>query len=129
MSFDPKTTDIISQVAHITCKKDNHVILPNTVSTYISEGYNKLLNYQLFYIRPPQEGAKVESVFLPQVAKDIKMEPCTEDPTQCRLVYLLYSSRNENGFTPRCSYDKTFHAGSTIALTIPSFNLFTTGDF
>jgi hypothetical protein len=24
-SFNPKTTDIISQVAHVTCKKDDHV--------------------------------------------------------------------------------------------------------
>ena len=120
MSFDPKTTYIISQVVHFTCKKDNHVILSNTVSTYISEGYDKLLNYQLCYIRPSQEDAKVESVFLPQVAKDLKMG---------RLVYFMYNnSRNETGFTTSCSYDKTFHAGSTIVLTIPSFNLFITGD-
>jgi hypothetical protein len=39
------------------------------------------------------------------------------------------NSRNETGFTTSCSYDKTFHAGSTIVLTIPSFNLFITGDW
>ncbi len=30
--YDPKISYLISQVAHITCKKDNHQILANTVS-------------------------------------------------------------------------------------------------
>jgi hypothetical protein len=30
--FNPKTSYITSQVAHITCKKDNHNIISNTVS-------------------------------------------------------------------------------------------------
>jgi hypothetical protein len=43
--FDYKTTYSIAQVAHITCKKDNSEILQQTVSQQISEGYEKLINY------------------------------------------------------------------------------------
>jgi hypothetical protein len=38
-SFDAKTAYITSQVAHITCKKDNHEILAGTVSPDLSAAY------------------------------------------------------------------------------------------
>jgi hypothetical protein len=126
-NFDVKTTYLIAQVAHISCKKDNHEILSSSVSKPISDGYYTLINYQLCFIKVPQEGAKVEAVYLPKVAQDIKVEANKEDPTKCNLVYSLHSG-NENGFTTICSYEKLFDKGSTIVLTIPSFNVFITGD-
>ncbi len=46
--FDPWTSYIVSQAAHISCKKDLHKILSATVSEGFSEGYEKL---QKFYSR------------------------------------------------------------------------------
>jgi hypothetical protein len=43
-SFDSKTAYIPSQVAHITCKKDNHEILAGSVSADHSAAYEKLLS-------------------------------------------------------------------------------------
>jgi hypothetical protein len=44
-NFDFKSIYIIAQVAHITCKKDHHEILSNTISERLSEGYEKLLSH------------------------------------------------------------------------------------
>jgi hypothetical protein len=91
------------------------------------DGHNILINYQLCFIKVPQKGAKVDAVYLPKVAQDIKVEASKEDPTKCNLVYSLHSG-NKNGFTTSSSYEKIFDKGSTIVLTIPSFNVFIMGD-
>jgi len=37
--FDPKKCYIISQVAHIVCKKDHHDTLSDTVSDFLPTAY------------------------------------------------------------------------------------------
>jgi len=37
-NYDPKSSYLISQVAHIMCKKDNYEILSNTVAEKLSTG-------------------------------------------------------------------------------------------
>jgi hypothetical protein len=43
-NFDIRSSYIIAQVAHISCKKNHHTILSNTVSDRLSEGYEELLS-------------------------------------------------------------------------------------
>jgi hypothetical protein len=62
-NFDIKTTYLIAQVAHISCKKGNHEKLSSRELKPILDGYNTLINYQLCFIKVPQEGAKVETVY------------------------------------------------------------------
>jgi hypothetical protein len=54
-SFDAKKAYITSQVAHITCKKDNHEILAGTVSPDLSTAYEKLLSSTLVFLKAPNE--------------------------------------------------------------------------
>jgi hypothetical protein len=50
-SFDPKKCYLISQVAHIVCKKDHHDILSETVSNDLSMVYETLQASSLIFIR------------------------------------------------------------------------------
>jgi len=51
-TYDPKMSYLISQVAHIACKKDNYEILSNTVAERLSSGYEKLQASALVFIKP-----------------------------------------------------------------------------
>jgi hypothetical protein len=77
--FDPKTIYLISQMAHITCKKDKHKILIHTVSEDLSSGYEKLCASALVLVRLCNKEkdcscTKVKSVFVSKYARDIKIE-------------------------------------------------------
>ena len=121
--FDPKESYLIAQVGHINCKKDHHDILAGTVSSRISEGYEKLLLFTLVFVKPPSKDSKVQAVFIPKKAHDIKLEKDPEDPSKCHLSYSLHSGEN-NGFTMSHMDEHSFLNESKILLTIPSFSLF-----
>jgi hypothetical protein len=89
--FDVKSSYLMAQVAHITCKKDNPEILTETVSKKNSDGYSKLLNFKLCFIKPPLKEAKVMYIYIPKDAQDIKLEESATDLTKCHLVYSLHS--------------------------------------
>jgi hypothetical protein len=50
--FDIKSSYIIAQVAHKTCKKDHHEILSATVSDRLSKGYKKLQSHIIVFVKP-----------------------------------------------------------------------------
>ena len=125
LDYDPKSSYIVSQVAHITCKKDHHEILSATVSDALSAGYEKLQSSSLVFIQPPSK--KIKAIYVSKHAKDIKLEQDTEDDSKCRLSYFLLSD-TENGFSMKHVHKETFDKASTVLLTIPSFSIFITGD-
>jgi hypothetical protein len=124
-NFDPKTSYIVSQVAHITCKKDHHEILSATVSDRLSAGYEKLQSSCLVFIKPPS--SKIKAVYISRHAFDVQLELDGDDVTKCHLTYAL-SSNEENGFSMKHCHKERFEKGSMLLLTIPSFQIFMTGD-
>ncbi len=56
--FDPKRYYLISQVAHIVCKKDHHEILSETVSNDLSAAYEMLQASSLVFIAEPGGGKR-----------------------------------------------------------------------
>jgi hypothetical protein len=94
--FDPKTSCIVFQVAHITCKKDHHKILSATVSDRLSTGYEKLQSSYLVFIQPPS--SKIKAVYISRHAFDVQLELDGDDVTKCHPIYVL-SSNEENGFS------------------------------
>jgi hypothetical protein len=127
--FDPKNSYIITQVAHINCKKDHHTILKNTVSEHLSTGYEKLRASALVIIRcsskqKDSSEAKVKSVFVSKYATDIKIENDLLQNGTCTLTYVLQSEH----FSTKCVHEERFPANATILFIIPKFNLFLTGD-
>jgi len=125
LDYDPKSSYIVSQVAHITCKKDHHEILSATVSDALSVGYEKLQSSCLVFIQPPNK--KIKAVYVSKHAVDLKLEQATEDASKCLLTYFL-SSNAENGFSMKHIHTETFEGNSTILLTIPTFSIYITGD-
>jgi hypothetical protein len=60
--FDAKISCIISQVSHISCKKDHHEILAETMSDRLSTGYEKLQSSCLIFIQLPSN--KIKAVLI-----------------------------------------------------------------
>lgn len=77
--YDPKMSYIVSQVAHISCKKDTYEILFNTVTDRLSAGYEKLQSSALVFVKAPAADSKVKAVFLSKHAFNIKLEQDIED--------------------------------------------------
>lgn len=127
LDFDPKSSYMIAQVAHINCKKDYHGILSETVSRQILDGYNKLINYKLVFVKMPSEEARIEAIYIPNGAQNVRLEKDTGDPSKCHIEYSLYNG-DENGFMMSHSNEQSFDAESMITLIFPSFSLFITGD-
>jgi hypothetical protein len=71
--FDIKSSYIIAQVAHITCKKDHHEILSATVSDQLSKGYEKLQSHIIVFVKTSTCSAKVKAVMISKNAIDIKV--------------------------------------------------------
>jgi hypothetical protein len=126
-SYDPKTSYIISQVAHITCKKDNYEILSNTVAQRLSTGYEKLQASSLVFIKPPSEKSKVKAIFISKRASNIQIERDVTGSNKCVLTYFI-TGGEENTFTLKNVADETFEEGSKIICIVPSFEIFVTGD-
>jgi hypothetical protein len=123
-NFDIKSSHIIAQVAHITCKKDHHEILSATVSDKLSEGYEKLLSHIMIFVKPTTSNAKVKKVMLSKNASGIKLECDPMDPSMSYLTYQISG----------CSFMMTQHdetrfpaSSKVIFITLP-FSLFITGD-
>jgi len=126
-NYDPKTSYLISQVAHITCKKDNYEILSNTVAERLSSGYEKLQTSALVFIKPPSEQSKIEGVFISKHASNVQLEHNLSGSDKCHLTYYV-TGREENAFTFKNVSEETFEQNSKIVCIIPSFQLFVTGD-
>jgi hypothetical protein len=122
--FDIKSTYVIAQVAHITCKKDHHEILSNTVSQRISEGYEKLLSHRMIFVKPSYDDAKVKAVMISKDATNIMLISDANDAEKCHITYQVSGS----GFTMVQCDDTRFPAGSKIVLAMPPFGIFITGD-
>jgi hypothetical protein len=54
----------MAQLAHITCKKDHHEILSETVSDRLSEGYEKLLSHKIVFVKPSSTNEKVNPILI-----------------------------------------------------------------
>ncbi len=123
-NFDIKSSYIIAQVAHVSCKKDHHSILSNTVSDRLSEGYEKLLSLRMIFVKPSYENAKVDKVMIPKDASDIMLTNDTIKEGKCFVTYQIAGS----SFT-MLQHDKTrFPAGSEIIFMMPPFTIFITRD-
>jgi hypothetical protein len=117
--YDPKTSYLITQVAHITCKKDNHEILANTVSEELSAGYEKLQSSLLVFVRVRTDDKadgeqRVKSMFVSRYATDIKIEADND-----RSV-LTYAAETDS-FTTHCVHEEKLPTTSSIILIIPKF--------
>jgi hypothetical protein len=91
-TFDPKSTYIISQVAHISGKKDHHTILSSTVSGDLSAAYEKLQSSALVFVRvstDEKKKKKVKSFFLSKYTHDIQVEKDPSNSNNCVLTYTL----------------------------------------
>ncbi len=73
-NFYPKNSYIISQAAHITCKKDNRNILTDTVSESLSAGYEKCQSSALVFIKSPSTESKINDIYLSKHANNIRLE-------------------------------------------------------
>jgi len=117
--FNSKDGNILSQVAHIVCKKDHHEILSATLSEDLSAAYETLQVSSLVFIK--QQGEHwVKSYFIPRSASDVSIGGD-------RLTYSLQSSET-SGFSMRYSHEEPLKEGLSIVLIIPHFNLYVTGD-
>lgn len=87
--YDAKTSYIVSQVAHITCKKDHHEILAATVSENLSSGYEKLQSSCLVFIQSPSTKARRKAVFISKHAFDIRLEEDAQSNQKMHLTYFL----------------------------------------
>ncbi len=85
--FDTKSSYIIAQVAHITCKKDHHEILSATVSDRLPVGYEKLQSHIILFVKLSTCSIKVKAVMISKNAIGIKLECDSMDPTVCYLTY------------------------------------------
>jgi hypothetical protein len=90
-NFDPKSAYIISQVAHISCKKDHHTILSSTVSDDLSAAYEKLQSSALVFVRvsTDEKKKKVKSYFLSKYDFGIQVEKDPSNSNNCVLTYTL----------------------------------------
>ncbi len=125
--YDAKTSYTVSQVAHVTCKKDHHEILAATVSESLSSGYEMLQSSCLVFILSPSMKARLKAVFISKHAFDIKLEEDIQSNQKMHLIYFL-SGGGENSFSLKQTEEERYEHGSKILLTIPSFSLFITGD-
>ena len=123
-SFNLKSSYIIAQVAHITCKKDHPDILSATVSGRISEGYDKLLSQRIVFVKPASSDAKVEAIMVPRDATNIKMQENSTDKNKCNLSYEISSP----SFIMTQQDETSFPKGSKVILILPPFSLYITGD-
>jgi hypothetical protein len=71
VNFDIKSSDIIAQVAQMSCKKI--IILSSTVSDRLSEGYEKLSSHRMIFVKPSYENMKVDAVMIPKDTSDIML--------------------------------------------------------
>jgi len=118
---------LISQVAHITCKKNNYEILSNTVAEKLSAGYEKLHSSALVFLKPPSAKSKVKAVFISKNAFNVMLADNAEDQRKCNLTYSVYSGE-ENTFSMQHVGEEKFEKGSEIICTIPSFKILLAGD-
>jgi len=125
--FDARDTYIVSQIAHITCKKDNHEILSNTVSKSISEGYEKLQSSMLIFIKSPKLHSVVNACYLPKQAENISLRNDSSCNT-CYLTYTISAGSTENGFSMQHIEDEPFEIDSKIVLTIIGVYIYITRD-
>jgi len=122
-NYDPKSSYLISQVAHITCKKDNYEIFSNTVAEKLS----KLQSSALVFVKPPSAKSKVKAVFISKHAFKVMLADNPEDQMKCNLTFSVCSGE-ENTFSMQHVGEEKFEKGSEIICTIPSFKIFVTGD-
>jgi hypothetical protein len=123
-NFDIKSSYIIAQAAHISCKKDHHSILSNTVSDRLSEGYEILLSRRMIFVKPSYENAKVDTVMIPKDASDIMLTNDTNKDRKCFITYQISGS----SFTTLQHDETRFPVGSEIIFMMPPFTIFITGD-
>jgi hypothetical protein len=124
--FDARDTYIVSH-AHITCKKDNHEILLNTVSKSVSEGYEKLQSSMLIFIKSPKLHSVVNACYLPKQAENISLRNDSSCNT-CYLTYTISAGSTENGFSMQHIEDEPFEIDSKIVLTIIGVYIYITRD-
>jgi len=118
-NFQPKDSYILSQVAHIVCKKDHHEILSATVSEDLSAAYEILQVSSLVFVKEEGE-ERVKSYFIPKNARNVSIE-------HDKLTYSVDADET-GGFSMKHSHDDKLKEGSLITLIIPHFNLYVTGD-
>jgi hypothetical protein len=118
--FDIKSSYIIAQVAHITCKKDHHEILSATVSDRLSKGYEKLQSHVIVFVKLSTYSTKVKAVMISKNAIGIKLECDSMGPTVCYLTYQISGS----SFTMTHQDKARFPAGSKLIFIMPPFSLF-----
>ena len=117
-------------MAHITCKKDHHKILADTVSEKLSVGYEKfqtsaLVLVQLCSKEKDRDRKRVKAVFISKYARDIRIE---NDPFHGEAsVILTYVLQSEH-LSTKCVHDERFPKNSSILFIIPQFKLFLMGD-
>ena len=85
----------------------------------ILDGYNnKLINYKLFFVKTPSEEARIEAIYIPNGAQNVRLEKDIGDPSKCHIEYSLYNG-DENGFMLSHSNERSFDAESVITLSFP----------
>jgi hypothetical protein len=114
---------MIVQVVHINCKKDYRRILTETVSTQISDGKSKLVNYKFVFVKTPSEEAKIVAIYIPKGTQNIRLEKDPGVPSKCHIKYSLYNG-DGNGLMMSYSNEQSFDTESAITLTLPFFSLF-----
>ncbi len=123
-NFDIKSSYIIAQAAHITCKKDHYEILSETVSDLLSEGYEKLLSQIIVFVRPSSTNKKVNPILISKNSINIRLE-C--DETDQSKFFVTYQTSG-GSFTMTRQDQTQFPAGSEIIFVTPAFTIFITGD-
>jgi hypothetical protein len=89
-NFDIKSSYIVAQAAHITCKKDHHEILSETVSDSLSEGYEKLLSHIIVFVRPSSTKKKVNPILISKNSINIRLECDEMDQTKFFVTYQTF---------------------------------------
>jgi hypothetical protein len=92
-NFDPKTTYIVSQVAHITCKKDHHEILVATISDSLSTEYETLQSSRLVFIQPPSPEAKLKALYISKYAMDIMLEEVKSEKMPPNILFIRWGRK------------------------------------
>ena len=105
---------VIRQVAHVVCKKDDPVVMKNTVSDALDSAYSKIFSSQLVAM-VNLDGTHCVSCLLPRTGVNIQQEP----------TGIRYTDAQGND---RSIFIDGMTANYRIILNVPSFSFYVVGD-
>jgi hypothetical protein len=124
----------VLQTAEIYCRKDDPVVLTSTVTQCLDDGYDLLIGSQLLVLVCKKRGVR-EPMFIPRNASEMTIVSSPSSRMgMLEQVYVQYKVTGGDGVASFATYFREVSTlmvlaeDTIIALTVPYFCLFVTGD-